>query len=752
MKTEYQARLESRSRPDEFQKTTSYFGATTQGVGALMGAGLYVLVGIAAAEAGPGLFIAYGICGALTALTVLLYGELARKMPVSGGGYVYAYRQLGSFWGFIVGWHLALGSVFACALYAVGFGAYLVSFFGAAAPSWTPTLLSALLVALLSAAALRGGKGGARLQGIFTWGNLAVILLLVAVAIPLARGSHFQPLLPKGLAGVGSAISLVYISFFGFQLIANGAEEVQDAERTVPRAMATSLSIAAAVYLLVAVVAVAAVGWSDLASSGAPLVVVAQRAVGPWGGWLIGLGGILASAAALNSTLVSQARQIYAMGRDRLLPERLGGLSPSSGVPVWALLGGALTTIAVLLLAELDFIAKAANFALLFAMLPLSFALHRLNRQQDRITLWRRALPWAALLANAGLLLTLDRESLFFGGTLVGIGCLVFLGYSYASERRGRAGYSVALADSNGAQGRLFRGERILLPMANPATQERLLSVAQALLPRDTGQVVLLSVVRAMPGERPREALRRHSSTQEALGLISHAADVAEQTGIDFVPVMRAANSLPEGIADASVEERCGLVIMGWASRDDGSPSRLLDEVVSRVRADLIFLQLTSDAPPRRVGVALGARSNLPLMVRAAAALAEDNAGEVVYLNVLPQYFSPNHLRHARRVHGEAIGRHTAMVPYRAEILRSDNPLAALVRRSEELDLLVIGSAQAGPYARGAVGSFSAMVAAQARCSVMIVRSTPSLGKVVPSNVEALRDLGAGITRRADRR
>ncbi|MFN2168075.1 MAG: amino acid permease, partial [Anaerolineae bacterium] len=100
MTTDYQQRLADRSQPETFRQTIGLFGATTLGVGALMGAGLYVLVGIAAAAAGPGLWIAYALCGVLTTFSVLMFADFAARMPVAGGGYVYAYRQLGSFWGF----------------------------------------------------------------------------------------------------------------------------------------------------------------------------------------------------------------------------------------------------------------------------------------------------------------------------------------------------------------------------------------------------------------------------------------------------------------------------------------------------------------------------------------------------------------------------------------------------------------------------------------------------------------------------
>jgi APA family basic amino acid/polyamine antiporter len=114
--------------PVGFQRTMGLLGATTLGVGALMGAGIYVLIGLAAEHAGPAVWLAYLVCGVLSLLSVAVFGELSRKVPVAGGGYAFAYNALGSFWGFMTGWLLALGSIFACAMYAMGFAYYVSPF------------------------------------------------------------------------------------------------------------------------------------------------------------------------------------------------------------------------------------------------------------------------------------------------------------------------------------------------------------------------------------------------------------------------------------------------------------------------------------------------------------------------------------------------------------------------------------------------------------------------------------------------
>ena len=116
--------------PVTFERNIGLFGATSIGVGALLGAGIYVLIGLAAGIAGPSVWLSYLLCGIVAFCTTLLFAELARIIPVTGGGYAYTYKTLGSFGSFMTGWFLALGSIFACSLYAIGFAEYFSSLLG----------------------------------------------------------------------------------------------------------------------------------------------------------------------------------------------------------------------------------------------------------------------------------------------------------------------------------------------------------------------------------------------------------------------------------------------------------------------------------------------------------------------------------------------------------------------------------------------------------------------------------------------
>lgn len=238
------------------------------------------------AKAGPAAWLSYMVCGLLSLLSVRVFGELSRRVPVAGGG--------------------------------------------------------------------------DRIQRILTWGNLLVLATLIVSAAPRADLELARPMLPHGWTGVGGAIAIIYVSFFGYQLIANTAVEIIDPEKTVPRAMLLSMLVSLVFYVALAVTSVLVVPWEDLARSNAPLVEVAGKGLGRWG-WLLVVAGVLASASALNSTLLSQARQIFAMGKNGFLPALLGRIHAVNRTPMAALGAGGLATAAVLVFGDLALVVKSAK-------------------------------------------------------------------------------------------------------------------------------------------------------------------------------------------------------------------------------------------------------------------------------------------------------------------------------------------------------------------------------------------------------
>jgi nucleotide-binding universal stress UspA family protein len=471
------------------------------------------------------------------------------------------------------------------------------------------------------------------------------------------------------------------------------------------------------------------VPWETLAGSKAPLVDVAVTSLGRLGFLLVVLGGVLASAAALNSTLMSQARQIFAMGKDRFLPAIVGSIHATYRTPTAALWAGAIITSVSVISADLTFIVKSANFCFLASLLPISLALRRLYRKSAAAPTnrFKRYIPELAFIANLGLLLTIDWVSLLFGLQLTVIGCFIYLFYSRRREIRSRTGMSVVLT---GEKDSMFHvGSRILVPMANPQTQSALFGMSDALLADHGGEIVVLTVVETPNQMDFYSAL---SSAEDSLQILDRSTDLPKLDRVRLKPVVRVSRNLAKGIVHAAEEEGCNLIVMGYAGAETPQSLQLIEEVLSHARTDTVLLKLRGEFAPKRIGVSLGSSLNLNLIVRLAGAVADRYGGEITFLNVLPADYTGEQKSHSSKILVEAIQRHAARALYRIELASSDEPLEFLVKRSAEFDLLILGTTKVGLLERVAVGSFSSQIVGRSECSVAVVKVARPVKKLLP--------------------
>jgi nucleotide-binding universal stress UspA family protein len=455
---------------------------------------------------------------------------------------------------------------------------------------------------------------------------------------------------------------------------------------------------------------------------------VALAGIGELGWVLISLGGVLASAAALNSTLLSQARQIFAMGKDRFLPGILGRIQEVFKTPTAALWAGGLATAATLALGNLTFIVKSANFCFLASLLPSSFALRKLQQSaapgSQRPSRWKRCLPAAAFLANLTLLLTLDWVSIAFGLQLAAVGVGIYFFYSRRRERRSRTGMSLVLSEHRKSMMR--GGTRILVPVANPQTQAALFSISESLIGDQSGELVVLNVVQAM------EQLDFYSALGDAensVHLLDQTTKLPRMEHVKIRPVVRVSRSLPKGIVHAAEEEGCNLIVMGYAGGEGPESLRLMEEVLHQARTDVVLFKLKGSFSPKRIAVSLGSSSNLNLIVKLAGAVADRFGGEISFLNILPCDYTAEEKMNSGKILAEAIKHHVARALYRIEVVSSNEPRELLVERSSQFDLLIVGTTRVGILERAVVGPFSSQIAMRSECSVAVVRVSSTAKK-----------------------
>jgi basic amino acid/polyamine antiporter, APA family len=381
--------------PRTLRRTLGLWQVTVSGVGVILGAGVYALVGPAAALAGGALWLSFVVAAAAAGLTAYSYGRLAQRRPKDSPEFQYTALAFGPRVGFVAGWLMLVANAVGAGAVALGFGGYVAHLVG------TPVVLNAL--ALLAAVALTLHAGISQSVGlaiVLTVVEAAGLVAVIALGLPHWPAADYLEM-PQGLGGVWAGAALVFFAYLGFGELGNFAEEMRAPRRDLPRALLLSLAVTTAVYALVALSAVAAVGWRDLSGSAAPLALVARRALGPGADTALALMALAATANTVLLLILSSSRSMYGMASEGRLPRRLARVG-RRGVPLaatWTALG---ITAAVAALGDLAWAAAMTDAAVLTAFMLVNASLLWLSRRAPGAD---AAIPGAALVMCGALLL-----------------------------------------------------------------------------------------------------------------------------------------------------------------------------------------------------------------------------------------------------------------------------------------------------------------------------------------------------------
>jgi APA family basic amino acid/polyamine antiporter len=387
--------------------------ATMIGMGAMIGAGIFVLTGLAAEIAGPAAIFVFALNGVVTAFTGLSYAELAASIPKSGGGYAFVREIFDDLSSFIMGWMLWFAYMIAGALYALGFAPNfleLLHVYGVVAPPdqvgavvvpvvgvEVPLAFLLAFVAVLALVALNAVSTAASgsVETIFTIVKVSILVVFVAFgfASPMFSGAEFQPLFPEGsgAAAVLPAMGLTFIAFEGYDLITTVTEEVENPRENIPKAIFVSLIATVVVYLAVVAVAIGTLGAEGLADAGEAGIAAAATSFMPTGlpiiqngGALIVFGAVFSTLTALNAVVIASSRVAFSMGRERQLLPSFGQLHHRYGTPFVAILASAVVMLASVALPT----QSAGNMSSLFFLLSfiiVNVAVIRLRRERPNM-------------------------------------------------------------------------------------------------------------------------------------------------------------------------------------------------------------------------------------------------------------------------------------------------------------------------------------------------------------------------------
>ena len=474
-----QARDPTRS----LKKTLGALDLTILGVGAIIGAGIFVLAGLGATIAGPYIIFSFVLAGIVCALAGLAYAELASTIPTSGSAYAYTYSAVGEAVAWTLGWALVLEYAVGSAAVAIGwsanFKALLGSFFGVELPVWaTNSALSGVeggvvnlpamvIVLLITAVLVVSSKGSARLAGVFVVAKVAVLALIIGFGLFLISADNLT-LAPPAPAGdawyailgapgvIVGAAAIIFFAYIGFDAVSTTAEETKNPKKDLPIGILGSLFICTALYILATTVLVGMVPYTDfMEGGGVSAGEAASRMEEPfgyafeangihWAANLIRAGAIIGITSVLMVLLLGGPRVFFALARDGLLPSSWAKVHEKFGTPARTTIG---TGIAVALVAgfgtlgiagQLTNIGTLYAFALVcFGVIVLRYTKPHLERP-FRVPLSIGRFPWLAALGAilcVGLMLSLDVTTIlgFFGW--MGLGLMVYAIYGIRKSK-----------------------------------------------------------------------------------------------------------------------------------------------------------------------------------------------------------------------------------------------------------------------------------------------------------------------------
>ena len=452
------------------QRTLTARHLVLLGVGAVIGAGIFVLTGQAAAvHAGPAIMLSFVLAGIACALAGLCYAEFAALLPVSGSAYSYAYSTLGEFVAWFIGWCLVLEYLFASSTVAVGWSSYLVSFLTstlglpfpavlAQAPiSWNGTefvgtgaivnLPAILIVAAVTGLCYRGITQSAFANAVIVAIKIAVIAAFLAFGAQYVNPENWLPFIPEsqgpgqfGIDGVTRAAAVVFFAYIGFDAVSTAAGEARNPQRDMPIGILGSLAICTLIYIAVSAVLTGMTHYSLLGTAKPVVTALEPYPTLEWLKIATEIGAIAGLSSVILVMLMAQPRIFYSMSRDGLLPRVFGRVHPRHHTPHISTIIVGVVACALAGLMPLSVLGELVSMGTLLAFATVCAGVLVLRRTQPHLPRPFRV-PMAVLICPLGVLACLylfwqpfvEHWRIFVGWTLFGL--VVYFGYGYRHSR-----------------------------------------------------------------------------------------------------------------------------------------------------------------------------------------------------------------------------------------------------------------------------------------------------------------------------
>ncbi len=710
------------------------------GVGAMIGAGIFVLTGIAAGVAGPGLIITFSLNGLVALLTAFSYAELGSCFHDAGGGYLWVKEGLPKWNGFISGWMSWFAHAVACSLYALGFGAYfdlVLRELHIVMPHWgffSPQKILAAVAAIVFAYVnYRGASETGKVGNFVTIAKIVILMVFVGfgLAIIFRRPdwqASFTPFLPNGWGGVFKAMGLTFIAFQGFEVISQCSEEIKNPKKNIPRAIFISLAIVVPIYLLVAFTALGTVQaegmtpWAYLASHKETALVEVAKKFFVGGGIMLLVGGVISTMSALNATIYSSSRVAFAMGRDRNFPGFFGKVHKKNFTPHLSIVISLFLVVLMAISLPIEDVASAADIMFLLLFLQVNITLIRLRKKRPDLDrgFFTPLFPYLSIFAIFLLLFLaiymFNYSPIAWVVTVVWVLCGLFVFKSYASKREIEHVRKIKCLNRLECQ-----DYRILVPLANRRTVESLTRVAEAIARKHNGEILFLHVNEVRSGT---PLIAGAGETVRANTLFEKAQSFLGDSNIRTKSILNVSHRISQGILHSAVEEECNFIVVGREKNPDFMErmfSSIIDSVIAKAPCEVAVLhgRLPEDKV-KTILVPFGRDIHTLLATEVAPAFVDYFDCRIRIVLVFEPDATPQEKEEREKALRDLLARYSLQADLK--ILHGVDVLQGILAESRDVDMILMGG-RSGDFLELFLGrSLAQEITEQSPCPVLWVK------------------------------
>lgn len=734
-----------------FTRSLGLFDASMIGIGAMIGAGIFVLTGIAAGEAGPASILAFVLNGFVTLLTAFAYAELASAIPRAGGGYSFVRMAFPGALGFISGWLLWFAYTVACSLYALGFAGYFWEFFHKYTPGFSGGVMSILghtpailLITVLIGTAFiwlnaRGTGATGKTENILTVSKIVILAIFIFFGIlqitetPDRVVESFTTFFPKGFGGVLIAMGLTFIAFEGYDLIATVAEEIKNPEKNIPKATFISLAVTITIYLLILFVSLGAINSGDLASweflgkyKETAIVRAAEDFMPAIGVVIIVFGGLLSTMSALNATVMAASRVAFSMGRDKWLPNKMATIHPKKKTPHIAIFVTGIVLLAMAVTLPIEAVGSAASliFLITFALVNLSVIV--LRRKYPEIKR-KYKVPFYPYVPILGLVLNVFLAVYQFNfqpiAWYITIGWIILGLLIYYSVFEKRAiGFEPKVLMSGPKYYIPDQEESVLVAIYNPGSVNTLLDLAFRVSARKNLRIVAISIVE-VPKQMPlHEGIEFSDKNKE---LFDIANQYAKEKGFELDTDLVIAHQASEGLLEAVDRHKADTLIMGWkgyTNAKDRIFGEIADTVIRYAPCDLLLLKIGKSNKFNDCLFPTSGGPNAKLASDIIDDLANENGINIKAAYIVPENPDDSHINIGHERIDATISGMKNKHKIGKKLIESNLIPEGITNAGKDFDLIVIGAAKEPFFKKMLIGEIPEKVARNSESSVLVVK------------------------------